>query len=333
MRPPLRSFPRVCFFAHYDSDGRVEDYVLHYLNKLRDLDFQIVFTTTAAISTESKDALLEICYDVIVRENKGLDFGSWAEAFARYGHELSGDLLLANDSVYGPIGDLREPLQRLLSRDADFYGFVESFDTARHLQSWFILFKPHVYRSRTFRSLMTLPFASLSKREIIEGAEIGLSNTLIDAGFRYSATYEPSTSGLLSRSQPFNPSHYLWRELVIGCKIPFIKVELLRDNPVSVSNINEWDAVVAGLDPELVPMMHSHLVRKKAAALGRPLRPSIEDLVKKKLNLQPFFVRDYALFKHARTAAAILNALGFFVVAAARKSLGLARTLVAAVKS
>ncbi|WP_114948812.1 rhamnan synthesis F family protein [Microvirga calopogonii] len=320
MRSSLHTSPRVCFFAHFDTDGHVADYVFRYLHKLRDLDFTIVFTTTAVISAETKEALLEICYDVIVRENQGLDFGSWAEAYARYGHELTGDLLLANDSVYGPIGDLRGPLQELVRRDADFYGFVESLDTARHLQSWFLLFKPHVYRSRAFESVMALPFSRMSKREIIEGAEIGFSSTLTGAGFRYVAAYQPSASGLLPRLRPFNPSHVLWRELITDCRIPFIKAELLRANPAAVSDIEEWESVVRDIDPEIVPLVNSHLLRKQAA-LSPPQRQGIRAWFEKNWPLRPFVARDYAYTKSGRPIATVLNAAGFFAIAATRKVL------------
>lgn len=323
MHPPLHTSPRVCFFAHFDTDGCVEDYVIRYLHKLRDLDFAIVFTTTAAISTASKESLLEICYDVIIRENQGLDFGSWAEAYARYGHELTGDLLLANDSVYGPIGDLRGPLQELLSRDADFYGFVESLDTSQHLQSWFMLFRPHVYRSRAFQSVMEVPFSRLSKREIIERGEIGLSTALIRAGFRCVSAYQPTKSGILSRLYSLNPSHYLWRELITDCRIPFMKVELLRDNPVAVPDIDEWEAVIREIDPEIIPMMRSHLLRKKAAALSPPQWRSARVWLNKMLPLHPFFSRDFAYTQGGRSAAAALNAVGFFAVATVRKTLAI----------
>lgn len=320
MHAPLDTSPRVCFFAHFDTEGNVADYVVRYLHKLRELDFAIVFTTTAAISPATEAALLEICHDVIVRENQGLDFGSWAEAFARHGHKLTGELLLANDSVYGPVGNLGSPLQDLLRQDADFYGFVESLDTGRHLQSWFMLFKPHVYRSLAFESIMALPFSRMSKREIIEGAEIGLSTTLTGAGFRYVAAYQPSASSLLARLRPFNPSHVLWRELITDCRIPFIKAELLRANPVVVSDISEWEVVIRAIDPEIVPLMRSHLLRKRAAS-GPPQRQGIRAWFEENWPLRPFFARDYAYTKSGRPVAAGLNTVGFFAMAATRKVL------------
>jgi lipopolysaccharide biosynthesis protein len=76
------------------------------------------------------------CCDVLLRENSGLDFASWSAGFAKHAPMMGARLLLANDSVYGPIGDLRHGLERLTCRPADFYGMVESVEIAPHLQSW-----------------------------------------------------------------------------------------------------------------------------------------------------------------------------------------------------
>ncbi|HEX8077188.1 MAG TPA: rhamnan synthesis F family protein, partial [Chthoniobacterales bacterium] len=210
---------------------------------LRALDFAIIFVTTADLDEQAIASVRPLCANVICRENKGHDFGSWAAAHAKYGDQVHGLLLLANDSVYGPIGDLGAVVTQLLSQDADFFGLVESVDMAPHLQSWFLLFKPCAHRSEAFRSIWRLPFADLSKRDIIERAEIGLSTALTQAGFRYRAAFPASRLGWLGRRHRCNLTHSLWRHLVQFGEVPFIKVELLRDNPIGVPDIREWRAV------------------------------------------------------------------------------------------
>jgi lipopolysaccharide biosynthesis protein len=328
MNLPLHNAARVCFFAHFDSEGHVEDYVIRYLRKLRQLDFTIIFITPSAIDKHAKDLLLQICHDVITRRNEGLDFGSWATAFAKYGDQLAGDLLLANDSVYGPIGDLHNALDVLMSNDADFYGWVESLDVAKHLQSWFMVFKPHVHRSQAFRSVMALPFSRLTKREIIERAEVGLTTALVQAGFRCCAAYRASEAGTLSKLHSFNPSHFLWRELVTSGRVPFIKVELLRDNPLNVPDVYAWQPVVSQIEPEIVPLMRNHLVKKKAISL-QPRDVSRTQRLKDWLHTQPFFARDYLYTLDNRTAAIVSNTVVFFALASARRTIsGVLKTLV-----
>ena len=92
----------LCFFAHFSAYNQIAPYVVRYLREIRACEFDIVFISTSTISEKDLSALWTVCRDVLVRPNEGFDFGSWALAYARYGERVSGDLLLANDSVLRP---------------------------------------------------------------------------------------------------------------------------------------------------------------------------------------------------------------------------------------
>lgn len=179
----------ICLFAHFDPDDRVDDYVYHYLGKLKRLNFSTIFISTSALSERDVKQLRVDCRDVMLRENAGLDFGSWSAAFAKYASAINGRLLLTNDSVYGPIGDLATAFDRLTKQSADFYGMVETVEIAPHLQSWFLLLEPWAARSASLSEVLAQPFFAMSKRQIIEHGEVGLSRRLTQAGYRYEALY------------------------------------------------------------------------------------------------------------------------------------------------
>ena len=40
----------VCLFAHFDKDDRLDDYVLRYLAKLKELNFAIVLISTSRLA-------------------------------------------------------------------------------------------------------------------------------------------------------------------------------------------------------------------------------------------------------------------------------------------
>src|ERR1700683_4387885 len=157
----------LCLFAHFDRDNRVDEYVLRYLAALKELNFSIVFTSTARLSASDIKRLGADCVDVILRENLGLDFGSWAAGLRKHRTAFGRRLLLANDSVYGPIGSLRAAFDRLTSVPADFYGMVENTQIAPHLQSWFLLFEPWVVRDETFSQVFSQPFGTMTKRQLV----------------------------------------------------------------------------------------------------------------------------------------------------------------------
>lgn len=259
----------VCLFAHFDQDDKVDDYVLHYLGKIRELNFSIVFISTAKLTRADIERLRADCFDVILRDNTGYDFGSWANGFERYGASIQGRLLLANDSVYGPIGDFAAAFARMIATPADFYGLVESGEIAPHLQSWFLLFEPNVVRSSEFAAILAQPFAAMSKRQVIENGEVGLSRRLIAADFHYSALFTIDRAGLAARRFNMNPSHILWRELLLEEGIPFLKVELLRGRPAGIDGTEAILQAVEPSDPMLCTLIRNHLGRTTGTEASR----------------------------------------------------------------
>ena len=272
----LATMQDVCLFAHYDKDNRLDDYVLRYLERLKELNFSIVLISASRLAAVESARAQGLCDDVILRGNDGgLDFASWSMAFAKHGDAIGGRLLLANDSVYGPIGDLGNALDRLTRMAADFYGMVESVEIVPHLQSWFVLLQPHVARSTAFRSIMAQPFAAMTRREIIKSGEVGLSRRLIAAGFHYEALYRNESAATLPPRHDANPMLLYWREALFDAGVPFLKITLLRDNPIGVEDTATILRQVEQIDPEICGLIRRHLARTAAAGPTRPQRAAL----------------------------------------------------------
>jgi lipopolysaccharide biosynthesis protein len=265
----------VCLFAHFDKDDRVDDYVWSYLVKLKALNFAIVLISTSRLPAGEIARLKSLCDDVIVRDNTGLDFASWSAGFAKHDAAIGGRLLLANDSVYGPIGSLDGALAKLTRTAADFYGMVESVEIAPHLQSWFILLQPQVVRSAAFRSIIGQPFAAMTRPQIVRAGEVGLSRQLMAAGFRFEALYRGGRAAGLPPRHDANPMLLYWREMLFAAGVPFLKIELLRDNPIGVEDASAILHEVERIDPQICGLIRSHLVRTAASGSARPQRAAL----------------------------------------------------------
>jgi hypothetical protein len=260
----IRSARRVCFFAHYHPHGLVADHVLYYLGKLADAGFSVVVLSTATLVETEKSKLEAASKVLVMRENHGLDFGGWIEAVAHYFPLTAEFLLLANDSVYGPLSDLGDFIERLTSIPADFYGVIESYEISRHFQSWFLLLRPSAYRSSAFRDLMSKPIGpTLSKRNIIDKYEIGFSNCLEAEGLSGHAAWSAAYSGRIARERGYNPMHMLWRRMIKNYGIPFLKIELLRDNPLHVADFDRWEELVRVCSPELLSSIREDLLLRQ----------------------------------------------------------------------
>jgi lipopolysaccharide biosynthesis protein len=283
---PGQTLPRLCFFSHHDSDGRIDDHVLHHVRALRSIDAEVIFLTSCDRLQEGEITRLNpYCSRVLFRKNEGRDFGAW-----RVGLSLAGDLrhydeiILTNDSVYGPLFPLQESFSRMGSSDCALWGITDSWAglgqtwNDYHVQSYFLVLTRPLIQSELFASFWRDHDFSLARNEIIHCYEIGFTRRAEEAGFRVGAacdfcylrdlilTHLPSHPyhGAI-RDFMHNPTHYYWKELLLLCRCPFLKVDLLRDNGEGIPNVHEWYRVLrsaSDYDPELILRHQRRLTRR-----------------------------------------------------------------------
>jgi len=256
---------RVCLFSHFDRDGIVDDYVLRYLDALRGCGLDIVFVSTApTLRPEALARVAPLCAAVLLRENVGFDFGSWRAALDSYPWILDGELLVvANDSVYGPVRALRPLFDAMSARACDFWGMTESRQLSQHLQSYFLAFKKECLQSETFRAFFADVAFFDDKKQVIDAYELTLTGRLAAAGLRWAAV----APHVELDGRVLNPVHHLWRSTLDG-GVPFVKVELLRDNPMN-ANLRGWQSFLRdrfGYDTEPI-LRHLRRIKPNAAAL------------------------------------------------------------------
>ncbi len=273
--------PRVAVFVHFDGQGRVGAHVLHYVTALRDAGVSVVFVTNSGkLTKEAMDALQPVCAGILIRRNIGYDFGAMREGFEylklpRANTEMA---LIINDSVYGPL----EPLETLFARidfnRADMWGATESWQTRYHLQSYFVAASPRVLSSTAWQTFWSGVRPVRSKTWVVNKYEVGLTQQLLRGGITCAAVWpyaemvdsvdgaflvKPASDKPVSEdpvhnmrriqahrirhfavtNTPLNPTSDLWRQL-IEAGFPFIKRELLRDNPSFIADIADWREVV-----------------------------------------------------------------------------------------
>jgi hypothetical protein len=285
--------PKIVLFMHFDGRGVVRRQLLDYMEDLRANGRTIVFVTNSKkLMPAGMAALRQICAAVIIRRNIGYDFGAWRDAIDFLGlpRTETEEIILANDSVFGPLMPLGDILRKLNYAKADIWGLTESWQLRYHLQSFFLAFGPTAIRSDTFRKFWRSVRPVPAKAYIVHRYEVGVTQVMVKGGLRCAAlwSYE-SLIGQVSREEleklilaeeselgkadpiqstrkrqvlhirdgvarrvALNPTSDLWRQL-LNSGFPFIKRELLRDNPTKVEDVGDWVAVVRetlAADPE-----------------------------------------------------------------------------------
>src|SRR5690349_2987727 len=115
----VKDLKLISLFVHYNARGKVDQYVITYLQELYRAGFEIYFISNSPIKREYKELITSKVPNckIFERENKGADFGAWKWAFEN--KIISGDfdfLLLTNDSVYGPLFPLEPIIESMLAK-------------------------------------------------------------------------------------------------------------------------------------------------------------------------------------------------------------------------
>lgn len=262
---PLTITPgeRVCLLAGYSADGKVEGYTKHYASCLRAQGLKVAYlvaTDRADLAIEDPGA--EVCDALIARENAGFDFASWALALKEWPELWSaGMLIFANDSVYGPFGDFAGIIRRIDEGAADFIGLCGSDELESTYHSFFFALKSAALQDAAVRRFWESVKILSTKWEVIASYELALLSRFSAAGLRCESLFHAR-----QWRERRNATHFRWRELIeVG--FPFIKIDLLRDNPEK-RDLTGWDKLLRekGYDIRLI-INHLRNVRPGAPAL------------------------------------------------------------------
>lgn len=272
---------RVCLFSHFDKMGQIDPQVLNYLTELKKLGFKIVVISTAAdLDADSIDKSRKCCDVLLIKDNFGYDFGSWKAGLDFMNLDLTkiDVLLFANDSVYGPLHSLEPVFEKMQDGSYDLFGITDSLQLRYHVQSYFLAFSRNAINSPEFeRFWRDFPYLS-SKRSVIWAGETGLTQTFREADFKIGAYIENQkvredhrdiVEHLECRMRfpgPLNICHPLWKLLITEYRCPFIKVNLLRENPDDVLDIYMWRTIIESNSDYETSLIQDHLDRFKAVS-------------------------------------------------------------------
>ncbi|WP_431270952.1 hypothetical protein [Dankookia sp. P2] len=295
----------VALYVHYAASGQVSEMVRRQLAGLAAAGFAIVFISMAERLPEPDwQVARQHCALVAQRHTLGRDFGAWQDLAAEARRRWPGatELLLANDSVLGPILPLPPVLSALRAGGAGLFGLTESIQGGPHLQSYFLLARGAAATADLFGFLAAMRM-SHSKWLVVQRGELRLARWMRGRGHQVAALFgyhrlvaaalgvaeerarlaashpplralealPPAAREALLLSQPLNPTHHFWHALVRQLGFPFLKTELVRRNPGRLPGIEGWRALVPAAAPCPVPVIEAHLqvMDRPAAGDGR----------------------------------------------------------------
>ena len=222
---------RVAVFASYSGDGMLPPQVQPYLEGLRPFVDRIVVVCDNPIGPVRRAALAGLADHIIAERHGEYDFGSYKRgvAWARQAGWLdeADDLILCNDSCFGPVGSFASMFKRMDARHLDFWGATDSREFHPHLQSFFVVLGWHVFHSTAFREFLDGVTKQPNVQQVIMKYEIGLTQTLDKAGFRWGAMVENRLEGVHASDPTYrNIAEHPIRAMEMG--LPLVKAKALR---------------------------------------------------------------------------------------------------------
>lgn len=232
---------RYCICVFYDKDRIVRDYFTYYIEGLQKVCDKILVVVNGGLNADEKCKLEKLGIDLLIRENRGLDFGVWKVAIEKVGYEEIAkydELILTNNTCYGPIFPIDEMFNEMSNRNCDFWGITKHPSTnnyiikhdkktkiIEHIQSYFLVFKKHVFLSDAFKNYWKKIKFYNDYNKVVGYYETKLTKYFEDNGFK-SSTY---VNIPLNKDFIINPM-FITDLILNNIKLPFIKRKLFIEN-------------------------------------------------------------------------------------------------------
>lgn len=234
---------RIAMYVIYDKDGILDGYRKYYLQELRKHVDYIVGVVSGTLTPESRDELSALTDDFFVRENKGLLAGSWLDGLAHIGWDTLDqydELLMLNDSFFGPFYDLSDMFSAMEESDADFYGALRNYEnkeiTELHGRKfkhgylrgsicYFYVIKEKLLHSPEFKKYWGRQPDIKEDWDTFFFSEFDFYDYVIDAGFKVDSYQGGALEGYCNDSLSL-----CMRKLVENEKNPFMRIRPLTSD-------------------------------------------------------------------------------------------------------
>lgn len=210
---------RICLFAGYNSNNKIEDYVIYYLKSLSE-NSDVYYYCDSDLPDKELEKISSYVKAGYAKRHKKYDFGSWQELVRAIGKDKIrkyDQLILANDSCYGPLYPLSSVFKKMDAKNVDFWGLSSSIGYHVHIQSYFIVFNKSVIDTDYLFDFLDTVKQEKSLREVCDNYEDILTYTLSQKGFTYD-TFIPLDDRNL------HPYFKTW-DCIKETKFPLLKVK------------------------------------------------------------------------------------------------------------
>lgn len=251
---------RMLVYLTYDKQNIVDDYIGYFLRSMRPIADSIIVVCNMPYIEKGISNLSDYADGIFYRENIGLDCGGFKDALCRFiGWESLkeyDELILANDSFYGPFKDISQIFEEMEARNLDFWGLMRRGEGAygrtgsdpEHILSFFYVFQAPLIHSGEFRSYWEeMPYYR-DYMTVVKQYERQLTKHFSELGYVYDTYADTRPNESTDPRNQFFQCDYLSYEMLTKRKFPFLKRKQLSYNPLFMQTQENLAQSIAYID-------------------------------------------------------------------------------------
>ncbi|MBE6100546.1 MAG: hypothetical protein E7200_00350 [Selenomonas ruminantium] len=221
---------RLGLFVIFDKDSIIDEYVYVLGKSLREILTEFIIVADCPLRAADRQRLGAFADCLVERNNRGFDAGAIKDVlenhigFTRM-REFE-ELLIVNDSIFGPLLPLQDVFASMEKSDADFWSLTRNtgaFSIPEHLQSYFIVIRRRLLRSLEFENFWrNMPYYD-TFGEVLTGYEFKFLAHFTSLGFKGTAYADTGALAGKIWSMTANPYYQFLDEIVRDQHFPFVK--------------------------------------------------------------------------------------------------------------
>ena len=230
---------RIGIFVFYDGKGTVDEYKIYLLKSLQPFLSDLIIVVNGFIENAGLEKLYEYTEYIYIRENRGNDCGAYKEVLINKYKEIEwlqyDEIILFNDTFYGPIIPWENIFNEMSSEKLDFWGLsrkkggtmIDGTVIANHIQSFFLVIGRSMFCTpQWIRFWEELEYPN-SYWDTVKNFEIRFTQFFAVCGFRFSSWLDQNGGGQYMEDGMDSPYIAFAYDIVAQCSFPVVKYRAL----------------------------------------------------------------------------------------------------------
>lgn len=238
---------RLCIYLTYDKQKIIDRYIGYMLQELKSCVNYLVVVCNEMEIARGNEILERFADEIFYRENIGFDIGGFKEAlcdFLGWERVLQYDeLVLVNDSIFGPFRPMKEIFSEMDNRTIDFWGLAKHGDYKNssgdcfpeYIQSYFFCIRSKMLHCRYFKKYWEdMPFYTVFE-DVIRQFELKFTSYFANLGYGYDVLSDIEANNSKKEiSNNYMQYGTISYELIRKRNFPFLKKQQIAYNTLNL---------------------------------------------------------------------------------------------------